>query len=161
MQMPLQQVSSTAIPSRCLPLILCSASSTALPSTPFFVALQCSCVALVQPLGCWHHSVAWQSPAVPPSILPLRPLLLLIALPPITCLVFARVCGIHSFYVPRSNPDGYAVTAHCIDSPTVASLTIKTFDGQNWEASYGSSGIAACSAGNSGGGAGSTGGGNG
>jgi hypothetical protein len=47
---------------------------------------------------------------------------------------FCRHCGIKSFYVPRSNPDGYSVNARCLDPRTVASTTIEPFDGQNWEA---------------------------
>ncbi|XP_024369835.1 uncharacterized protein [Physcomitrium patens] len=58
---------------------------------------------------------------------------------------FCKVCGITSFYIPRSNPDGVAVTVKCVDPGTLASVEIKTFDGQNWEASYAKSGIAAAS----------------
>ncbi|GAQ87412.1 hypothetical protein KFL_003510060 [Klebsormidium nitens] len=47
--------------------------------------------------------------------------------------LFCKVCGICSFYVPRSNPDGYAVTVHCLDPGTVRSVTIHQADGQNWE----------------------------
>lgn len=47
---------------------------------------------------------------------------------------FCRHCGIKSFYVPRSNPDGYSVNACCLDRGTVASTTVEQFDGQNWEA---------------------------
>lgn len=46
---------------------------------------------------------------------------------------FCRNCGIKSFYVPRSNPDGYSVNARCIDPSTVRSQTIHNFDGVNWE----------------------------
>ncbi len=47
---------------------------------------------------------------------------------------FCTVCGIKSFYIPRSNPDGYSVNARCLDPGTVTSMTIDTFDGRNWEA---------------------------
>ena len=47
--------------------------------------------------------------------------------------LFCKVCGIKSFYVPRSNPDGYSVNARCLDPGTVKSLRITQFDGQNWE----------------------------
>lgn len=50
---------------------------------------------------------------------------------------FCRVCGIKSFYVPRSHPDGFSVNARCIDSDTVKSVTVKPFDGQNWEQARG------------------------
>ena len=47
--------------------------------------------------------------------------------------LFCTTCGIKSFYVPRSNPDGYSVNARCLDESTIASLTIEQFDGRNWE----------------------------
>ena len=46
---------------------------------------------------------------------------------------FCKHCGIKSFYVPRSHPDGYSVNARCLESGTVRSSTITPFDGQNWE----------------------------
>jgi hypothetical protein len=51
---------------------------------------------------------------------------------------FCSHCGIKSFYVPRSNPDGYSVNARCLDPETVRSKTLTEFDGQNWEANAGS-----------------------
>ena len=48
--------------------------------------------------------------------------------------LFCSVCGVKSFYVPRSNPDGYSVNVHCIDGGTIKKLTVTQFDGQNWEA---------------------------
>jgi len=50
---------------------------------------------------------------------------------------FCRVCGIKSFYVPRSNPDGYSVNLRCLDAGTVPGVTIEPFDGRNWDASAG------------------------
>jgi hypothetical protein len=47
---------------------------------------------------------------------------------------FCSHCGIKSFYVPRSNPDGYSVNARCLEPGTIKSKTIVGFDGQNWEA---------------------------
>lgn len=47
---------------------------------------------------------------------------------------FCTVCGVKSFYIPRSNPDGYSVNARCLDPGTVTSMTVDTFDGRNWEA---------------------------
>ncbi len=46
---------------------------------------------------------------------------------------FCAKCGVKSFYVPRSNPDGYSVNARCLDPGTMKSLTVDTFDGRNWE----------------------------
>ena len=47
--------------------------------------------------------------------------------------LFCRVCGIKSFYVPRSNPDGYSVNVNCIDPATIERVDVKEFDGRNWE----------------------------
>lgn len=47
---------------------------------------------------------------------------------------FCQRCGVKSFYVPRSNPDGYSINVRCLDLATVAELTVEPFDGQNWEA---------------------------
>ena len=47
--------------------------------------------------------------------------------------LFCRLCGIKSFYVPRSHPDGYSVNARCLDEGTVESMTFKPFDGAEWE----------------------------
>jgi len=46
---------------------------------------------------------------------------------------FCTNCGIKSFYIPRSNPDGYSVNARCLDPETVTSMTINPFDGRNWK----------------------------
>eukprot|EP00882_Tetradesmus_deserticola_P011371 GHRQ01012030.1.p1 GENE.GHRQ01012030.1~~GHRQ01012030.1.p1 ORF type:complete len:153 (+),score=16.06 GHRQ01012030.1:195-653(+) len=59
--------------------------------------------------------------------------------------LFCRTCGVCSHYVPRSNPDGAAVTVHCIDPGTVASVTVRQYDGQHWEQSYEATGIQAAS----------------
>ena len=48
--------------------------------------------------------------------------------------LFCSVCGIKSFYRPRSNPDGWSVNARCLDSLDGVTLEIEAFDGQNWEA---------------------------
>lgn len=47
--------------------------------------------------------------------------------------LFCRVCGIKSFYVPRSNPDGISVNVRCLDEGSVESLHVEPFDGRNWE----------------------------
>jgi hypothetical protein len=49
--------------------------------------------------------------------------------------LFCRRCGIKSFYVPRSNPDGYSVNARCLDRATVAGLRVGHFDDRDREAS--------------------------
>lgn len=47
------------------------------------------------------------------------------------------MCGIKSFYTPRSNPDGVSVNARCLVPDTVASVTLlEPFNGRDaWEAS--------------------------
>ena len=47
--------------------------------------------------------------------------------------LFCRHCGVKSFYVPRSNPDGYSINVNCLDPGTIKSLKTVDFDGQNWE----------------------------
>lgn len=46
---------------------------------------------------------------------------------------FCRQCGIKSFYVPRSHPDGISVNARCLDPRSVASQQVSEFDGAHWE----------------------------
>ena len=46
--------------------------------------------------------------------------------------MFCRTCGIKSFYVPRSNPDGIDVNVRCLDEPP-REMTIEPFDGRDWE----------------------------
>jgi len=46
--------------------------------------------------------------------------------------LFCRVCGIKSFYVPRSNPDGYSVNARCLQPGTVVAVEVEPFDGRHW-----------------------------
>ena len=41
---------------------------------------------------------------------------------------FCRRCGIKSFYVPRSNPDGIDVNVRCLDAATIARVDIRVFD---------------------------------
>ena len=50
--------------------------------------------------------------------------------------LFCSVCGVKSFYVPRSHPDGFSVNARCLDPGTVEEVSVRQFDGQNWEQQY-------------------------
>ena len=47
--------------------------------------------------------------------------------------LFCKMCGIKSFYIPRSHPDGISVNARCLEEGTVNSMKITPFDGKNWE----------------------------
>ena len=51
--------------------------------------------------------------------------------------LFCSVCGVKSFYVPRSNPDGVSLNLSCMDRAQFASVTVRPFDGRNWEESAG------------------------
>ena len=46
---------------------------------------------------------------------------------------FCSHCGVKSFYVPRSHPEGISVNVRCIDPGTIGSVNIAPFDGRNWE----------------------------
>ena len=47
--------------------------------------------------------------------------------------LFCRTCGVHSFYVPRSDPDKVDVNARCLDGVDLNELSVAPFDGKNWE----------------------------
>jgi hypothetical protein len=73
--------------------------------------------------------------------------------------MFCKYCGVQAYYVPRSNPDGIAVTLSCIKPEQVNSLflyscfvthlslfqlisyEIINYDGQNWEQFFSKSSI--------------------
>src|SRR6201996_9746201 len=46
---------------------------------------------------------------------------------------FCKHCGIHPFYVPRSDPDKIDVNVRCLDNVDVGALPLKKFDGRHWE----------------------------
>jgi len=45
---------------------------------------------------------------------------------------FCSNCGIHAFYVSRSDPDKIDVNARALYGVDSAALTVHRFDGQNW-----------------------------
>ena len=47
--------------------------------------------------------------------------------------LFCAVCGVESFYRPRSNPDGWSVNARCLDDIDALNISVAPFDGRNWE----------------------------
>ncbi len=51
---------------------------------------------------------------------------------------FCKHCGVKSFYIPRSHPDGVSVNARCLDADTIESMTVRPFDGRHWETARGS-----------------------
>ena len=48
--------------------------------------------------------------------------------------LFCKTCGVHSFYVPRSDPDKIDVNVRCLDGIDLDAVSVKSFDGRNWEA---------------------------
>lgn len=50
--------------------------------------------------------------------------------------LFCSVCGVKSFYIPRSHPDGVSVNARCLDTDTIEGMSITPIDGRNWESQY-------------------------
>jgi hypothetical protein len=50
---------------------------------------------------------------------------------------FCKVCGVHGFYVPRSDPDKIDVNVRCLDGIDLSSISVDPFDGRNWEAAIG------------------------
>ena len=48
--------------------------------------------------------------------------------------MFCKYCGIHPFYVPRSDPDKIDVNVRCLDNIDLAAVSPKRFDGKHWEA---------------------------
>ena len=46
---------------------------------------------------------------------------------------FCCTCGIHPFYVPRSDPDKIDVNVRCLDNLDLSAIDVKEFDGKNWE----------------------------
>jgi GNAT superfamily N-acetyltransferase len=51
---------------------------------------------------------------------------------------FCRHCGIHPFYVPRSDPDKIDVNVRCLEGVDPDALEIGAFDGSSWEQAIGS-----------------------
>ena len=50
--------------------------------------------------------------------------------------LFCSVCGVKSFYVPRSHPDGFSINARCLDAVSVGEMSIDQLNGREWEKQY-------------------------
>jgi hypothetical protein len=48
--------------------------------------------------------------------------------------LFCAVCGIKSFYQPRSHPDAWSVNLNALDDASELDIAVTAFDGRNWEA---------------------------
>ena len=51
--------------------------------------------------------------------------------------LFCKICGVKSFYVPRSNPEGYSINVRCLETASISKVTVEPFDGKNWESHAG------------------------
>jgi hypothetical protein len=47
--------------------------------------------------------------------------------------LFCKICGVKSFYQPRSHPDGWSVHFACLDDASEIDPQIIDFDGLIWE----------------------------
>jgi hypothetical protein len=47
--------------------------------------------------------------------------------------LFCATCGIKSFYVPRSHPDGFSVNWRALDGVDGVTPVVRAYDGRNWE----------------------------
>ena len=47
--------------------------------------------------------------------------------------LFCRICGIKSFYQPRSHPDCWSVNLNALDDASGLRIEATPFDGRNWE----------------------------
>lgn len=50
--------------------------------------------------------------------------------------LFCKLCGVKSFYQPRSHPDCWSLNAHCLNDFDPNEWTIESFDGRNWEQAH-------------------------
>ncbi len=55
--------------------------------------------------------------------------------------LFCRLCGIKSFYQPRSHPDAWSVHFACLDDASGLDARITLFDGRNWEQAASKAGL--------------------
>ena len=47
--------------------------------------------------------------------------------------LFCGICGIKSFYQPRSHPEAWSVNLNALDDISGLQVTFEQFDGRNWE----------------------------
>jgi hypothetical protein len=47
--------------------------------------------------------------------------------------LFCKICGIKSFYQPRSHPDCWSINTHCVDDFIASEWAHQDFDGKNWQ----------------------------
>ncbi len=47
--------------------------------------------------------------------------------------LFCSKCGISSYYIPRSHPDGFSVNLRCVEDIDLKQIEFIPFDGKNWD----------------------------
>ena len=47
--------------------------------------------------------------------------------------LFCSICGVKSFYQPRSHPDAWSLNWNALDDVSGLKATVTAFDGRNWE----------------------------
>ena len=47
--------------------------------------------------------------------------------------LFCKICGVKSFYQPRSHPGSWSVHLNCLDAPHGLEPEISDFDGKDWD----------------------------
>jgi hypothetical protein len=47
--------------------------------------------------------------------------------------LFCSVCGVKSFYQPRSHPGAWSLNVNALDDASALRITRRAFDGRNWE----------------------------
>ena len=47
--------------------------------------------------------------------------------------LFCSICGIKSFYRPRSHPQAWSVNLNALDDASGLDISVRRFDGRNWE----------------------------
>lgn len=47
--------------------------------------------------------------------------------------LFCRICGVKSFYQPRSHPEAWSLNLNALDDPSLLAVSVRSFDGRNWE----------------------------
>lgn len=47
--------------------------------------------------------------------------------------LFCRICGVKSFYQPRSHLEAWSVNLNAIEDISGLAVSVSTFDGRNWD----------------------------
>ena len=47
--------------------------------------------------------------------------------------LFCPVCGVKSFYQPRSHPEAWSLNVNALDDVSGLRIAARSFDGRNWE----------------------------